>query len=238
MKPWAHPDGSESEALGSERRAFTLVELLVVVAVLALLAAFLLPHLQNARNVARQSICLEHIKQVGIAVRVMADENNRWVDPRKHDPPGTDWREAVLPYLSNKREMVFGSSDPVLQRRACPTVKKGSWGGNVYGINPKYGRSDSAAHPTYQLGAERTAVGTYLLSDLFWKWLTTVTQWGTTCKEGNGSNSEPRHEMRGLNFLFVDGHAEFYQHRGGFQSEWFSHSYGGPNPYNIIGYFD
>ena len=47
------------------RCAFTLVELLVVVAVIAILISMLLPVLKNARETARTAVCASNLHQVG-----------------------------------------------------------------------------------------------------------------------------------------------------------------------------
>ena len=70
------------------RRAFTLVELLVVIAVIALLAAMLLPALSNARQSGRRTACASNLRQLGVALSIYAGENegdfpvanrtNRW----------------------------------------------------------------------------------------------------------------------------------------------------------------
>lgn len=63
---------------GVGRRRFTLVELLVVMAVISILAAMLLPALRSVLYTAKNTTCMSNLKQMAVGVRMYAGDNVRY----------------------------------------------------------------------------------------------------------------------------------------------------------------
>lgn len=115
------------------KSAFSLIELLFIIAILSLLAALLFPVFARAREQTRSTACLSNMKQIGMAITLYQQDYddafpmNRFPD-ETHDlggcanSPGIpyplsgveetriNWRRVVLPYIKNKQVTVCPSN--------------------------------------------------------------------------------------------------------------------------------
>lgn len=87
--------------LHAPRRAFTVLELLVAIAIIGLLAALLLPALMAAREAARRTTCFNHLRQLGTAFQLHHDRVGAlpaaWRQASADEHFAYGWATQILP---------------------------------------------------------------------------------------------------------------------------------------------
>lgn len=214
-----------------ETRAFTLVELLVVIAVIALLAALLLPALSRAKARAQSASCQNHLRQIGLSLAMYVADHHRYPPMWGDDAgPFQTWSDRLYPYAplnwTNRSWHcpAYTAKDGVIKvvnKRGDVTVFT-SYSYNAYGISglgglpsPKLGLgiwfpASLAAEPEVRIPSEMFTVAdsrTYRDGLI----------WGAGVVNGlHGCNAmlpyfAPKEETpalhgEGYNVLFADGH--------------------------------
>jgi prepilin-type N-terminal cleavage/methylation domain-containing protein len=120
------PVGSSSPVINRrDRRAFTIVELLVVVAIIGVLLAMLLPAVQAVRESARRAQCGNHLKQLGLGAAMHERQFGifptggwgwNWVGDAdrgfNHNQPG-GWSYMLLNYIEQQPLAALGGGAPI-----------------------------------------------------------------------------------------------------------------------------
>src|SRR6266404_9191627 len=78
---------------GGKRRGFTLIELIVVIAIISILAGMLLPALSRAKAAGKRAVCASNLRQVFLAVKLYGDDHQDLVycDAKGGMPNGGQW---------------------------------------------------------------------------------------------------------------------------------------------------
>lgn len=183
----------------SRKHAFTLMEILIVVAIIAILSAILFPVFSRVRENARSKNCMNNQRQIALAVLQYVQDNNRHFPPAE-DPDNTEpegW------------SMALGLNSPQLFQ--CPSVDhEDDSGVTDYWMNAGlFGPNGTGLHDvrlrypanTILLGDGMPGVSGYAL------WIEAEPDAGVDAWEAD-STYATRH-LGGANYAFADGHVKW-----------------------------
>ena len=195
------------------RRGFTLIELLVVIAIIAILAAILFPVFARAREKARQTSCLNNVKQLTTATIMYAQDYDDRL-PFAYNF-GRWWYQVLEPYTKNAQVVICPSK---------PQYPLGyAWNYSGCGYGPGAYWSPVRTGPIYE-GVNRSVylspgpAQTIMIGD---NWLG-----GTSSQRYYLYRSITMREGRhneGDNYGFVDGHAKWLKPTEVQNSDWWDY---------------
>lgn len=181
----------------SRRRAFTLVELLVVIAVIGVLVAMLLPAVQQAREAARRIQCTSNIKQLGVALLNYEDAHKalpaagKFADPeqavyfaysywRIDLQSGTNhsWVVSLLPYMEEQplydqfdlaRKVTQNPKNPQVQQPSVMLCPSDSSRGRIFTASePATGGTVQFGKANYAAFANPFHIDSWFYSGAIW----------------------------------------------------------------------
>ncbi len=202
------------------RHAFTLIELLVVIAIIAILAALLLPALSRAKESARSIQCLNQLRQISLATRLYAEENDDLFPRSQHSAFANRqlvWERALAPAL--------GATGPstawtnlLLTLYHCPSDKQPahlSYGFNYYlevGDEDDYPGKPQTWRKFSQVPKPCTTIMfTEIDVAIMADHVMPALCWMTTA-DAEKEVASQRHKQKS-NYAFVDGHVELLEIR-------------------------
>jgi prepilin-type N-terminal cleavage/methylation domain-containing protein/prepilin-type processing-associated H-X9-DG protein len=193
------------------RRGFTLIELLVVIAIIAILAAILFPVFARAREKARQTSCLNNVKQLQLAILMYVQDYDETFPLAQNADAGGGtayrWYYLIDPYVKNKQSWVCPSwrsyrhYSTVLQTYGWNTATNGM---GYYNLVPRTWTGRRLRLSEIPKPAETINIGDEQLSDD----PALAGGWRGYLAAGTLSRLPTTHNEGG-NYGFIDGHAKW-----------------------------
>lgn len=101
-----------------KKDGFSLVELLVCIAIIGVLAAIIVPVVGNVRQQTQQTNCLSNLRQLHGATQLYATDNGDRIVLAKHDAKKVHWTQLIAPYLGGEDDL--NSSQKASDVCECP----------------------------------------------------------------------------------------------------------------------
>ncbi|MFN4226641.1 MAG: DUF1559 domain-containing protein [Candidatus Ratteibacteria bacterium] len=207
------------------KNAFTLIELLITIVIIFILTAIIFPAISKVREKARRAICMNNLKQIGLAFFIYIQDNDDYF-PAYQDPfpegywlwMGRGWRKILGPYFA---QICPYSHDKIKERFSklpciflCPSDRTApiKWESTSYAYSMSFYHSPEQINQmtdksyTYDPNKIMPTIGQKFSKVRYPSQKILVGEW---LDNHTGGNYGWWSWAGGRNYLFVDGHVEF-----------------------------
>ncbi|MGE9292045.1 MAG: prepilin-type N-terminal cleavage/methylation domain-containing protein [Puniceicoccales bacterium] len=203
------------------RPGFSLIELLAVMAVVAILACILHATLTGARATARQAKCASNLRQIGTGMMLFCQSNSGQFPKTTHDSRRSEsWVYTLAPYIQNVDEVRICPGDPraddrleaelssyVMNEYIAVTARTFNFATGQFVVNENYTNIMSLPQPgdtiTVFTGADDLSVNISYDHTHSRTWI------GSTGYASAKMDIQPDRHRGGANYLYADGHVDF-----------------------------
>ena len=190
---------------GLDRRllGFTLVEMLIVIAIIVLLAGMLLPVLEQALGKAECTSCLSNVRHLALGARLYSDDYDEQIIPARLDGPrgtlGTCWDVTIQGYVRNTHLLLCPADETPAAAAGCVSYP------HSYGINFALAFVGGYNASSLRLSQVEEPCRTILFFELAGTYRT----FGADYDAGGLERYDAQRHNGGANCAFLDGHAKW-----------------------------
>lgn len=192
-----------------DSHGLTLLELLVVIGIIAVLAAMVLPAVAKTKAFSGNVVCLNNLKQWGLATQLYAEDNDDFLPP-EGSPNGSStdsgWyidlpRTINIPTYAELSWPTNASMSPDKSIWVCPSSTNKSNGNNLffYCLNGELNGTGSGNHPIRLSSVPNQSRAVWLFDN------------GKRAAVAKQNNVAVKVHNEGAQFLFLDGHVERFR---------------------------